>query len=169
MSHQLYLLRHSESEPWSPLGNDFSRALSSGGTRHAQRVSDWALDTLQLPDTVLCSPAKRTRQTLAPFLSHWPKLLGSTDYVESMYGATLNMLLTLAEDAFSYSERLFMVGHNPGVQTMLIQLLQDSRGEDGYRMSPGTLAIIEFPGQFKREARNGRLLNLVRKEDLSDD
>lgn len=169
MSHQLYLLRHSESEPWSPLGNDFSRALSPEGSRHAQRISDWAQDTLQLPDTVLCSPAKRTRQTLAPFLSHWPKLLGNTDYVDSIYGASLNMLLTLAEDAFSFSERLFLIGHNPGVQTMLMELLRESQDDDKLRMRPGTLAIIEFPGRFKREGRSGKLLNLIRKEDLSND
>mgnify|MGYP001819528430 FL=1 len=169
MSHQLYLLRHSESEPWSPLGNDFSRALSPGGSRHAQRVADWALDNLELPETVLCSPAKRTRQTLAPFLSHWPKLLGNTDYVDSIYNASLNMLLTLAEDAFSYSERLFLVGHNPGVQTMLMELLSEDQDNDNLWMKPGTLAIIEFPDRFRREARDGKLLNFVRKEDLSDD
>ena len=168
MSHQLYLLRHAEAEPWNPLGNDFSRSLSSTGSRHAQLVSDWALDTLKLPDTVLCSPAKRTRQTLAPFLSHWSKLLGSTDYVDSMYGASLNMLLTLAEDAFSYSERLLMVGHNPGVEAMLIKLLQKNQVDSSRKMAPGTLAIIEFPNEFKREASNGKLLNLIRKEDVSD-
>ncbi len=169
MSHQLYLLRHAEAEPWSPLGNDFSRSLSSNGNRHTQLVSDWALDSLQLPDTVLCSPAKRTRQTLAPFLSHWSKLLGSTDYVDSMYGASLNMLLTLAEDAFSYSERLLMIGHNPGVAAMLIKLLQRNQVDSKLKMAPGTLAVIEFPGEFKREAHSGKLLNLIRKEDVSDD
>jgi phosphohistidine phosphatase len=169
MSRQLYLLRHAEAEPWNPLGNDFSRSLSSSGSRHAQLVSDWALDALQLPDTVLCSPAKRTRQTLAPFLAHWPKLLGSTDYVDSMYGASLNMLLTLAEDAFSYSKRLLMVGHNPAVEVMLIKLLQKNQVDSKLKMTPGTLAVIDFADEFKREAHNGKLLNLIRKEDVSDD
>lgn len=168
MSHQLYILRHAEAEPWNPLGNDFSRSLSSPGNRHAQLVSDWALGSLKLPDTILCSPAKRTRQTLAPFLSHWSKLLGSTDYVDSMYGASLNMLLTLAEDAFSYSERLFMIGHNPAVEAMLIKLLQKNQSGNHLRMAPGTLAIIEFPGEFRREASTGKLLKLVRKQDLSE-
>lgn len=168
MSHQLYLLRHAEAEPWSPLGNDFSRSLSRAGNRHAQLVSDWALDNLKLPDTVLCSPAKRTRQTLAPFLSHWSKLLGNTDYVDSMYGASLDMLLTLAGDAFSYSERVLMVGHNPGVEAILIKLLQKNQVNSNCRMSPGTLAVVEFSSEFKREANNGKLLNLIRKEVVSD-
>ena len=123
MTQQLYLLRHAEAEPWSPLGNDFSRSLSSNGSHHAQLVSNWAFKTLQSPDTILCSPAKRTRQTLAPLLSLWSQLLAYTDFVDSMYGASLNMLQTLAEDAFSYSERLLMVGHNPGIMQMLVNVL----------------------------------------------
>jgi len=124
MKQYLYLLRHAKAEPWSPLGNDFSRALSDRGNRDAQAVADWALKTLEPPDTVLCSPSKRTLETLAPMLSQWPKLLSVTDYIESMYGASLNMLFTLMEDAFSYSERLLMVGHNPGFEDLLISILR---------------------------------------------
>jgi phosphohistidine phosphatase SixA len=81
----------------------------------------------------------------------------------------LNMLLTLAEDAFSYSERLLMVGHNPGVEAMLIKLLQKNQIANKLKMNPGTLAVIDFPNEFKREARNGKLLKLIRKKDVSDD
>lgn len=168
MTIQLYLLRHAESEPWNPLGNDFSRSLTSNGTRHVQLTSNWALKTLSPPDTILCSPAKRTRETLAPFLAHWPKLLATTDYVDSMYNASLDMLQTLAGDAFSYSERLLMVGHKPGIEQFLNAVLQQDQHAAMQKMPPGTLAIIEFPGEFRRGAGDGKLLHLVRKKDLSD-
>ncbi len=163
---QLYLLRHAKAEPWSPLGNDFPRALSKRGAGDAQTVADWALESLPPPDTVLCSPAKRTRQTLAPFLSHWPQLLAVTDYVDSMYGASLNMLCTLMEDAFSYSERLLMVGHNPGFEELLISLVQPEQAATIHKMATGTLAVIEFPGGFKRAAHDGKLLHRVRRKTL---
>ena len=166
MKHLLYLLRHATAEPWSPLGNDFSRSLSPKGKRLAQTVSDWALETLRPPDTILCSPAKRTRQTLAPLLAQWPLLLSNTDYVDSVYGASLDMLLTLTEDAFSYSERLLLVGHNPGCQNMLTSVLPQGQLDGIQNMSPGTLAVIEFPNGFKREARNGKLLHLTRQKEL---
>ena len=168
MSNQLYLLRHAKAEPWSPLGNDFSRALSPKGVGHAHHVANWALETLTPPDTVLCSPAKRTRETLAPLLSNWPQLLANTDYVESMYGASLNMLLTLIEDAFTYSERLLMVGHNPGFENALLNVLQPKFAGNIKKMSTGTLAVIEFSGSFKRDARTGGLLHLVSKKNFSD-
>ncbi len=168
MTHQLYLLRHAKAEPWSPLGNDFSRPLSSKGNCHAQRAAEWAKEVLPPPDTILCSPAKRTRETLGPFLSHWPQLLATTDYIDSMYGASLNMLLTLATDAFSYSERLLMVGHNPGFENMLMDVLQQDQAVSIHKMATGTLAVIEFPGNFQRDARKGKLLHLIRRKQFSD-
>ena len=167
MTQQLYLLRHAEAEPWNPLGNDFSRSLSSNGVQHARLVSTWALETLLPPETILCSPAKRTRETLAPILSNWPRLLASTDYEDSMYNASLNMLLTLAEDAFSYSGRLLLVGHNPGIAEMLINVLQATPARSNQSFGTGTLAVVEFPDNFKRQTRTGNLLHLVRQNDFS--
>lgn len=163
---QLFLLRHAKAEPWTPLGNDFSRALSDRGIRDAQFVADWALEKLPAPDTVLCSPAKRTRQTLAPLLSQWPQLLAVTDYADSIYGASLSMLYTLMEDAFSYSNRLLMVGHNPAFEGLLINVLQAEQAADIRRMATGTLAVIEFPDQFRQDAHDGKLLHRVRRKHL---
>jgi len=167
MTHKLYLLRHAEAESWSPLGNDFSRSLSPFGARHAALVSRWAFESLSPPDTVLCSPAKRTRETLAPILSLWPRLLATTDYVDSMYGASLSMLLTLAEDAFTYSECLLMVGHNPGIEHMLVNSAQPDKATSTMKMGTGTLAVIEFPDGFKQKTHAGELLQLREKNSFS--
>ena len=163
---QLYLLRHAEAEPWSPLGNDFSRPLSDEGKCHAQALAVWAAQQLEPPDTILCSPAKRTRETLAPLLAKWPQLLATTDYVDSIYGASLDMLLTLAEDACSYSQRLLMVGHNPGIGELVVNVLRTGNAVEMQTMATGTLAVIEFPGGFKGTSANGTLLELIRREDL---
>jgi phosphohistidine phosphatase len=167
MTQQLYLLRHAQAEAWNPLGNDFSRPLSSIGAQHARLVSRWAYETLSPPDTILCSPAKRTRETLAPLLEKWPRLLSTTDYVDSIYGASLNMLLTLVEDAFSYSDKLLIVGHNPGIAESLINVLQIQQASHIMSVGTGTMAVIEFPENFRRATRAGNLLHLVRKEDFS--
>ena len=163
---QLYLLRHAEAEPWSLLGNDFSRPLSDEGKRHAQALSGWVTERLATPDTILCSPSKRTRETLAPLLAKWPQLLATTDYVDSIYDASLDMLLTLASDAFSYSQRLLIVGHNPGVEYLLsnVTLVSDVARERN--MAPGTLAVIEFPAGYRSASANGKLLELIRLKDL---
>ena len=161
------MLRHAEAGPWNPLGNDFSRSLSSAGTLHAGLVSRWVSETLSPPETVLCSPAKRTRETLAPLLSLWPRLLAATDYVEPMYGASLNMLLTLAEDAFSYSKCLMMVGHNPGIEHMLVNVAHPNQAVSTMKMGTGTLAVIEFSDGFKQGTSAGNLLYLMGKSAFS--
>jgi len=162
-------MRHAEAESWSPLGNDFSRALSAVGNRHASLVSAWAFNALTPPDTIVCSPARRTRETLAPFLSRWPRLLESTDYVESIYNASLDQLLNLVDDTFSYSERLMLVGHNPGVMSLLCSVLPTEQAAGISAMGAGTLAVIGFPAGFNRRAGNGRLLHLKRQQDFSFD
>jgi phosphohistidine phosphatase len=169
MTLSLYLLRHAETEPWNPLGNDFSRSLTAPGGHHAARVSAWALNALAPPDTILCSPAKRTRETLSPFLAQWPQLLATTDYVDSLYNASFDLLLTLAQDAFSYSRRLMMVGHKPGIEQMLNGIVLQEDPATAHRMAPGTLAVIEFSERFKSYQPAGRLLHLVKKSDLSAD
>lgn len=169
MSQILYLLRHAEAEPWSPLGNDFSRSLSPDGASHAHKLSDWARENLAPPDTILCSPAQRTRLTLAPILSHWHRLLANTHYLEPMYGASASLLLTLVEDAFSYSKCLLIVGHNPGIETLLRNVLPGPDSENLNHYAPGTLSVINFPDQFKRESQKGQLTQLVTGRDLSQD
>lgn len=159
-------MRHAEAEPWSPLGNDFSRALSAAGNQHASRVSSWAFDSLAPPDTILCSPARRTRETLAPFLARWPRPPGSTDYVEAIYNASLDLLLNLVDDAFSYSERLMLVGHNPGVTSLLCNVLQPEPAAAIESMGAGTFAVVSFPAGFSRHGGNGRLLHLGRQQDF---
>ena len=166
MDQQLYLLRHAEAEPWNPLGNDFSRPLSKKGSHHAEVLANWAFENLVAPDTVLCSPSKRTRETLAPLLSRWSQLLSVTDYADSMYGASLNMLLTLAEDAFSFSQSILMVGHNPACENLLIKSLAKDQAAAIDKMATGTLAVIQFPGGFKQQVANGQLLHLRRRKDF---
>lgn len=139
------------------------------GKRHAGLVSDWAFSLLAPPDTIVCSPARRTRETLAPFLSRWPQLLASTDYVKTVYNASLDLLLDIIDDTFSYSQRLMLVGHNPGVMSLLCGVLQAEQAAGIKSMGAGTLAVVDFPAGFSRHAGNGRLLHLKRQRDFSFD
>jgi len=162
-------MRHAEAESWSPLGDDFSRALSAVGNRHASLASSWAFKTLAPPDTIVCSPARRTRETLAPFLARWPRTPGSTDYTDSIYNASLDQLLELVEDVFSYSERLMLVGHNPGVTSLLYSVLHAEHAAGIKSMGAGTLAVVGFPAGFRRHAGSGTLHHLKRPLDFSLD
>lgn len=96
-------------------------------------------------------------------------MLASTDYVESIYNASLALLLNLVDDAFSYSERLMLVGHNPGVMSLLCTVLQPDQAAGVRSMGAGTLAIIGFRAGFSQGSRAGTLAYLKRQEDFSFD
>lgn len=75
--------------------------------------------------------------------------------------------MNLVDDAFSYSERLMLIGHNPGVTDLLGSVLQMEQAANIETLDAGALAVVGFPAGFSRHARNGKLLQLVRRQDFS--
>jgi len=166
MKKRLYLLRHAKAEPWNPAASDFARALSERGIRHARVLADWMKNSLQPPDTVLCSPARRTRETLAPLLAHWPQLRAATNYDAAMYGASMERLASLAADAFCHGDRLLMVGHNPGLHQFLISVLKREDAHRIHKMPTGALAVVGFPTGFGRDLHDAVLLHFKLRKEL---
>ena len=65
----IWLLRHAKSS-WSEPGlADFDRTLAGRGKKDAPRIGRWMRKAESQPQLVLCSPAKRARQTAALVLS----------------------------------------------------------------------------------------------------
>jgi phosphohistidine phosphatase SixA len=71
---QLMILRHAKAIPWQPGVEDFQRALNEAGRAHAARLASWISKHLDLREQILCSPAQRTSETLAPLLALRPDL-----------------------------------------------------------------------------------------------
>ncbi|PTT60654.1 histidine phosphatase family protein, partial [Stenotrophomonas sp. HMWF003] len=100
-----------------------------------------------LPDCVLCSPARRTRETLEA-------VLGITGFVEkrledAVYDATPGTLMGLIE-ARGDVDRLLVVGHNPGLE-QLVALLSEGTSSDYRGMPPGGIAVLSVDGKASIE------------------
>lgn len=65
---QLILIRHAHAESPAPGQADADRALSPEGQAAAEAVGRWLLEHGLAPDCVLCSPARRARETLEAVL-----------------------------------------------------------------------------------------------------
>jgi phosphohistidine phosphatase SixA len=94
-----------------------------------------------VPDCVLCSPARRTRETLEA-------VLGVIGYVEqrledAMYEATSGTLAALA-DTHNDAERWLLVGHNPGLE-QLAALMHSGQSGDYRGMPPGGIVVLTLP------------------------
>ena len=138
---ELILLRHAHAEAAGSGQADLDRPLSPEGLAEAEAAGRWLRDKGLMPDRVLCSPARRTRETLEA-------VLGAVGYVDqrlepSIYEATPGTLMELA-DAHRDAGRLLLVGHNPGFE-QLAALLHSGQSGDYRGMPPAGIAVLSLP------------------------
>ncbi|ADV25942.1 putative phosphohistidine phosphatase, SixA [Pseudoxanthomonas suwonensis 11-1] len=150
---ELILLRHAHAEPGAPGQADIDRPLSAHGLAEAEAAGRWLAGKGLLPDRVLCSPARRNRETLEA-------VLGITGYAEqrleeSIYEATPGTLIGLLEDHREV-DRLMVVGHNPGLER-LVALLDQGRSDDYRGMPPAAVAVLSLPAGESLEPGVARL------------
>ncbi len=150
---ELILLRHAHAEPAAPGQADIDRPLSAQGLAEAEAAGRWLAERGLVPDRVLCSPARRTRETLEA-------VLAITGYAEqrlepSIYEATPGTLFGLLQ-AHAEVERLLVVGHNPGLER-LVALLHSGQSGDYRGMPAAAVAVLSLPAGPPIEPGVGRL------------
>lgn len=132
-----------------------------------RQLSTRASEVLLAPQRILCSPSARTRETLAPFLSAWQLTPEHVSYEAGIYEASTGRLQALAEEAFETSNRIMMVGHNPGFEHLAVTVSSSADARQIVKMPTGTLAVIEFPQGWREDQRSGRLKHWLTRKDLS--
>lgn len=150
---QLILLRHAHADAAAPGQADLDRPLSAEGLAEAEAAGRWLQEQRLVPDCVLCSPARRTRETLEA-------VLGQIGYVDqriepAIYDATPGTLIALA-DSHRESERLLVVGHNPGMER-LAAFLHSGQSGDYRGMPPAGIAVLSMPLDTALEPGTARL------------
>jgi len=138
---QLILLRHAHADPASEGQPDADRPLSPQGLAEAQAAGRWMAEQGLVPDRVLCSPSRRTRETLEAVL----ETIGYVDQrlEEGVYEATAGTLAGLA-DANREAERLMLVGHNPGLER-LAALMHSGQSGDYRGMPTASVVVLSLP------------------------
>jgi phosphohistidine phosphatase len=120
---RLVVLRHAKSA-WPDVA-DHDRPLAPRGRRDASAAGRWLRDAHYLPDLVVCSTARRTRETwelAAQELAGPPPVR----YEPRAYDATVPVLLDIVRETPSAGDTLLLVGHNPGVQQLTLHLAADA-------------------------------------------
>jgi len=135
---ELILLRHAHADPATAGMPDIDRALSATGLAEAASAGQWLREQSLVPDRVLCSPARRARETLEVVLEQ-------VGYVDQrldpgIYEASAGQLIALI-DAHLDADRLLLVGHNPGLER-LAALLHSGQSSDYRGMPPAAIAAL---------------------------
>ena len=142
----LYVLRHAKSDWGDASLRDFDRPLNGRGRKSAKAMGHELRERGLTPDLVLLSPSARTTETLARVEEGFG---ASFEKVEesSIYLAENEALVALIRNAPAKSERLMIVGHNPGMHELVLLLAngpRDLREEAAAKFPTGAMAEISF-------------------------
>ena len=146
----LSLLRHAKSSWISPSLPDQDRPLNARGVADApvmgRAIAKHGID----PSLVLCSSARRTRDTLAlvlPELKVEPRVI----YDDALYHATASEMLRTLRGVSTDINSVMLVGHNPEIHALALDLI--GSGPQSLKMRlleklPTTgFVVISFPFQ----------------------
>lgn len=120
---RLVVLRHAKSA-WPAGVADRERPLAPRGRRDAPAAGRAIAETDCLPDLALCSTALRARQTWELASAQWgtppPVRL-----VPGLYAADVPDLLEAVYEVPAQVRTLLLIGHNPGLEELVLELAGD--------------------------------------------
>jgi phosphohistidine phosphatase len=144
---RLILLRHAKSA-WPDVA-DHERPLAGRGRRAAPAIGRWLRESGSVPDLVLCSTALRARQTWQLAEEELGAHPPST-FEHRIYGASAAELIDLARQTPSRVRTLMIVGHEPTMSDLTLELAGDDLGSalDRVRAKFPTaaIAVLAFTG-----------------------
>ena len=152
---------------------DAARPLSGRGEAAARLMGGYMARHSLVPDRVLCSPARRSRETWAAIAAKWPVDMDVV-FDQRLYEATPQTVLSIVRDQDDAARTLLVIGHNPGVHESACRLIAAGEVETRERLNEGLptsgLAVIDFAAQDwgKVHPRGGRLERFVSPRSLAD-
>lgn len=161
---KLILMRHAKSDWGSPDLPDHTRPLNKRGAGDAPVMGDWLRRKGHLPDTVLCSTATRTRETLQGL-----DVTATEQFLPSLYHADPDTMLEALQNADG--ETVLMLGHNPGIAFFAASLLQSPPAHprfDDYPTCATLVANFAIPRWSALRYRSGIAVDFVIPADLKE-
>jgi phosphohistidine phosphatase len=140
----LGFLRHAKSD-WDDLNQrDFDRGLNARGRKGAELIGRHIRNHGVRWDKVIASPAVRVKLTLEGAL---PEV--TPEYDQRLYLASYDTIIETIEahagngpdeDGGGEADAILVVGHNPGLQDVLLELVAPGKENDLFRE-----AVVKFP------------------------
>ncbi len=146
----LVILRHAKAAH-PPGVADIQRPLSRRGRADAVAAGQWIIDQGYVPEVVLCSPARRTKETwhgVAESLVKAPDVV----YAERLYAGDESDLLVAVGELDSGASTALLIGHNPAVSELSALLDPATAAPAG--LGTAGLAVHRWQGDWS-ECREG--------------
>lgn len=163
MNKELLILRHGKSS-WNTDCDDFDRPLVERGKRGAELLGTWLQQQNLLPDFILSSPAVRALDTA----ERCCKAMGISDrhiyQDQRIYEANAGILKEILNECPHQAQRVMLVGHNPGLEHLLLDLVHQPIAEvENEKLFPtAALAYLTLAEHWSQTSSCcGRLNNLI--------
>jgi phosphohistidine phosphatase len=141
----LVILRHAKAD--NPAGvADMDRPLTSRGHADATAAGAWLASRGYIPDLVICSPSRRTRETWHGVALNLPEA-PDVRYEREVYGGDAEDLLDLVRDVDEGVATVLVIGHNPAMS--YLSALLDPDGADGDGLRTGGIAVHHVVGTWR--------------------
>ena len=169
---RLMLLRHAKSDGTLPGTRDHDRPLNARGREAAPLVGRYMTAHELLPQHAIVSTAARTRETWSLVLQAL-RVRPKTEFDNRIYEASPHAILDVITQTPAPVQRLIVVGHNPGLQSLALALAGAGEREARERLfekfPTGGLAVIDFNARAWSEIRpgTGRLTRFVTPRALA--
>jgi phosphohistidine phosphatase len=171
MPRELLILRHAKSDWSTGASSDFERPLAKRGKKDAPRVGKWLYQEGLVPDLVISSPAERARQTAVTVCKSLDYKKKKIQWDDKVYAAGVKELLAvLAHRCPRDQETVLLVGHNPGLEDLVLYLAGDEVDEpaDGKLLPTAAVARLEMPDDWSAlEAGCAHLVAVTRPRALA--
>jgi phosphohistidine phosphatase len=167
----LTVLRHAKSS-WDQHGlDDFDRPLNERGRKAARRVGRELKHRRIRFDRVIASPAVRVRETLDELAKGYDGVL-DLRFDERVYAADAKSLLDIIQGIPEEVHAPLLVGHNPGLQELLLKLTRDDDGGLRRRIAAkyptAAIAVVTLPAPRWAEVspESGEIRELILPREL---
>lgn len=166
----LLVLRHAKASQDASYAVDFDRPLKPRGRKQALALGRMMRNRNLAVEAIVASPAVRVVETINAVLEGAGRSVEPV-YDRRLYSASPKMLLEVIRETGDKAERLLIVGHNPGLPQLLLDLADEDR--DGLRSEvergfpTATLAELHLSVEHWQDVArgDGRIVSLFRPED----
>ena len=106
--------------------SDLERPLNRRGSTAAEAMGRRLLELQLVPDLLLASPARRSRQTAEIVARELSIAARRVLHEEALYLASAADILKVVQDTAPRVAHLLVVGHNPGVSELMQRLVPEA-------------------------------------------
>lgn len=169
---RLTLLRHAKSGWDDPVSRDFDRPLNAKGKRAARAVGQYLRGQALHFDRITGSPAVRVIETLEEVAAAFGETIAPA-WDKRVYLASGVTLLDVVHDTPDDIASLMLVGHNPGLEDLILMLVPDRAGDEARdqveeKFPTASIAEIMFDTDHWADIKpgSGSLVRFIRPRDL---